>query len=150
MRGGEACNIVPGRCEVLWHYRTLPEDDPADILARAKHYVENELLPMMRASGHAAEVTTTLKSEYPGLTPDENSPAVKLANNLLGTSGAKQVAPYGADSGYFQQAGIPAVLVGPGDIAQAHKPDEFIALSELERCLNFLDDVRGYLSSPPQ
>lgn len=145
LRGGEARNIVPGNCEVMWHYRTLPEEDAAVLVGRARDYAAQKLLPAMRAGGHFANIEMHIESEYPGLSPDADSPAVKLAQTLLGES-SYAVAPYGADAGHFQRGGIPAVLVGPGDIAQAHKPDEFIALSEMERCLCFLDDLRGYLS----
>lgn len=145
VRGGSARNIVADHCEVQWHYRPLPEDDAAGVVAQAERYCEEELLPMMRVNGHAAEIKTITDAYYPGLAPRPGGSAVRLAQTLLDDDSPPAVAPYGADAGYFQQAGIPAVLVGPGDIAQAHKPDEFIAVSELERCLRFLDALLVYL-----
>jgi len=129
---------------VEWHYRPLPQDDALAVVDEARRHAEEVLLPQMRASGHPAKVETVTDAAYPGLSPQPQSEAVRLAQKLLGEDGYA-VAPYGADAGYFQQAGISAVVAGPGDIAQAHKPDEFIAVSELERCLHFLDDLRTHL-----
>ena len=144
IRGGNARNIIADRCEVQWHYRPLPQDDAAAVVAEAQRHAEKVLLPMMRGGGHPAKVETVTDAAYPGLLPQPQSAAVLLAQQLLGEDGFS-VAPYGADAGYFQQAGIPAVIVGPGDIAQAHKPDEFIAVDELERCLHFLDKLLAHL-----
>ena len=68
---------------------------------------------------------------------DEDSPAVRLARELTGANQVEAVA-YGTEAGQFQRYGIPAVICGPGSIDQAHKPDEFCALSEYEVCEKFL------------
>jgi hypothetical protein len=94
--------------------------------------------------------TRTLHARYPGLVMDEDSPAVALARELTGANQVEAVA-YGTEAGHFQRYGIPAVICGPGSIDQAHRPDEFCALSELEACEAFLrkvianwaDDRRG-------
>ena len=77
---------------------------------------------------------------YPGLVMDENSPAVRAALEMTGANHAEAVA-YGTEAGHFQRAGIPAVICGPGSIEQAHKADEFVALSELMACEAFLTKV---------
>ena len=74
---------------------------------------------------------------YPGLALDADSPAVALARELSGANAVETVA-YGTEAGLFQQAGIPSVICGPGSIEQAHKPDEFVKLSELDACEKFL------------
>ena len=61
-----------------------------------------------------------------------------LAKQLTGPNGHRKVA-YGTEGGLFQQAGIPTVVCGPGNIDQAHKADEFIRITELEKCGNFID-----------
>ena len=71
---------------------------------------------------------------------DEESPAILLARELTGANQVEAVA-YGTEAGHFQSYGIPAVICGPGSIEQAHRPDEFCALSELEACEKFLRKV---------
>ena len=145
IRGGSARNIIAPECEMEWHYRPLPEDDAKGVLAEVEGYLA-EAEARMKAGGRHSEagVENHTESSYPGLKVDLESPALKLAGRLLGREDWT-TAPYGADAGYFQEAGIPAALTGPGDIAQAHKPDEFIEASELEKCLAFLEALRDEL-----
>ena len=145
IRGGSARNIIAPECEMEWHYRPLPEDDAKGVLAEVEGYLA-EAEARMKAGGRHSEagVENHTESSYPGLKVDLESPALKLAGRLLGREDWT-TAPYGADAGYFQEAGIPAALTGPGDIAQAHKPDEFIEASELEKCLTFLEALRDEL-----
>lgn len=148
LQGGVAFNIVAEACEVFWHYRPLPEDDHRAVYQRIVDYAEREFLPAMQASGHAGVgIRHDVAAYYDGLPVDAQSPAVRLASELLDVN-SFSVAPYGADAGAFYHAGIPAVLVGPGSIAQAHKPDEFIAISELEKCLAFLDRLTARQCQP--
>lgn len=144
IRGGTAKNIIAGKCVVDWHYRSLPDEDAEDIIGRARRYAMEELLPQMRAAGHPADIAFMEESSYPGLSPSADSPAVQLAQQLLGEDGFGVVS-FGADSGHFQQDGIPAVLVGPGSINQAHKPDEFIEIDQLDKCLHYLDTLQRHL-----
>ncbi|HEY5337736.1 MAG TPA: M20/M25/M40 family metallo-hydrolase, partial [Rhizomicrobium sp.] len=83
---------------------------------------------------------TRLITNYPGLALDADSAAVALARELSGANAVETVA-YGTEAGLFQQAGISAVVCGPGSIEQAHKPDEFVKLSELVACEAFLRRV---------
>ena len=144
IRGGVARNIIAGECELEWHYRPLPEDDSRKILTEVEAYLDDAQERMRRGGHSSAQVENRTESSYPGLRVDEDSPALSLARRLLGRDDW-DTAPYGADAGYFQKAGIPAALAGPGDIAQAHKPDEYIESSELEKCLDFLDALRKEL-----
>lgn len=146
LNGGTALNIIAGHCEVMWHYRPLPTDDSDAVIGEVEKYLYDELLPQMRAGGHPAQIVNEAVARYPGLTPCADSPAVMLAQSLSGLSNYA-VVPFGADSGHFEKDNIPAVLIGPGDIAQAHKPDEFVEISELEKCLLFLDKLRERLSN---
>ena len=146
IRGGTARNIVAGDCEVEWHYRPLPDDDSEKVLAEVGEYLA-QAERRMRSGGHDdAKIENAKESSYPGLKVDESSPALALAQKLLGCD-EWTTAPYGADAGYFQQAGVPAALAGPGDIAQAHKPDEFIEVSEIEKCAAFMEALRDELET---
>jgi acetylornithine deacetylase len=76
----------------------------------------------------------------PGLNVDANDEIVRLARALSGLSDTGSVS-YGTEAGLFEQAGIPSVICGPGSIAQAHKPNEWVALDQLARCEQFIDGV---------
>jgi len=140
VHGGTAVNILAKEAEVTWEYRFLPDRDPSRIVERVKARVEAEVLPKYRARAGEARFDTTLHAHYPGLVMDEASPAIVLARELTGANQAEAVA-YGTEAGHFQNYGIPAVICGPGSIEQAHRPDEFCALSELEACEAFLRKV---------
>ena len=81
----------------------------------------------------------------PGLVPETGSAAEQLAKALTGRNETEAVS-YATEAGQFQKAGIPTVICGPGSIAQAHQPDEFIAESELRACLDFMRRMAGRLS----
>ena len=138
--GGTAVNILAREAEVTWEYRCLPDRDPNRIVERVKERAEAEVLPKYRARAPEAALETTLHAQYPGLAMDEDSPAIRLARELTGTNMIEAVA-YGTEAGHFQSYGIPAVICGPGSIEQAHRPDEFCELSELDACEAFLRKV---------
>jgi acetylornithine deacetylase len=136
IHGGTALNILAKEAVVTWECRTLPGRDPMKVVARAKEHAANAILPKY-AHAPEAKFETTVVSTYPGLALDIDSPAVALARELSGANVADTVA-FGTEAGLFQQAGIAAVVCGPGSIDQAHKPDEFVKLSQLEACEAFL------------
>jgi len=138
--GGTAVNILARKAEVTWEYRCLPDRDPQRILDRVEQRAQSEILPKYRARVAEAAFRTQLHAVYPGLTLDEDSPAVALARELTGANRVEAVS-YGTEAGHFQSYGIPAVICGPGSIEQAHKADEWIALSELDACEAFLRKV---------
>ena len=138
--GGTAVNILAREAEVTWEYRCLPDRDAGKIVERVRHRAETEVLPKYRARAPEAALETTLHAQYPGLAMDEDSPAIALARELTGANKIEAVA-YGTEAGHFQNYGIPAVICGPGSIEQAHRPDEFCAISELEACEAFLRKV---------
>jgi acetylornithine deacetylase len=138
--GGTAVNILAKEAEVTWEYRHLPDRDPARIVKRVKRRADAEILPKYRARAAEAGFETTLHAHYPGLVMDEHSPAIGLGRELTGANRVEAVA-YGTEAGHFQNYGIPAVICGPGSIEQAHRPDEFVALSELAACEDFLRKV---------
>ncbi len=140
IHGGTAVNILAREAEVTWEYRCLPDRDPERIIERVEERASAEILPKYRRRAAQAALQTVLHARYPGLSMDEESPAVRLARELTGANQIEAVA-YGTEAGHFQSYGIPAVICGPGSIEQAHRPDEFCALSELEACENFLRKV---------
>jgi acetylornithine deacetylase len=146
IHGGTAVNILAKEAEVTWEYRCLPDRDPHMIIERVKSRAAAEVLPKYRRRAPEAALKTELQAQYPGLTMDEDSPAILLARELTGANQVEAVA-YGTEAGHFQNYGIPAVICGPGSIEQAHRPDEYCALSELEACEKFLRKVIAKASS---
>ena len=140
IHGGTAVNILAREADVTWEYRYLPDRDPDLIVERVKARAAAEVLPKYQRRAAEAALHTTLHARYPGLTMDEDSPAIRLARELTGANQVEAVA-YGTEAGHFQNYGIAAVICGPGSIEQAHRPDEFCALSELEACEAFLRKV---------
>jgi acetylornithine deacetylase len=135
--GGTAQNILAREVNLSWECRTLPGRDGTKVGARMNEIAQNEILPKYRKGAPNAAFQTKLMTNYPGLALDSDSPAVALARELSGANAVETVA-YGTEAGLFQQAGIAAVVCGPGSIEQAHKPDEFVKLSELDACEKFL------------
>lgn len=140
IEGGSAVNILGRHALVTWEYRCLPDRDTAKIVETAVTRADQEVLPKYKARAPEARLITELHASYPGLVMDENSEAVALAREVSGANAVEAVS-YGTEAGHFQRAGISAVICGPGSIDQAHKADEFVALSELDKCKTFLHRV---------
>ncbi|HEY0302587.1 MAG TPA: acetylornithine deacetylase [Rhizomicrobium sp.] len=138
--GGSAVNILARDALVTWEYRALPDRDAARLVDTVRARADTEILPKYRARAAEARFETVVHAVYPGLVLDAHSPAVALARAVTGANSVDAVA-YGTEAGHFQRAGIPAVICGPGSIDQAHKADEFVALSELAACEGFLRKV---------
>jgi len=137
IEGGSALNIVPRHAAFKWEFRLVPGDDGEAILANFKRFAEDEVLPRLRAQAPEAEITTEVLAQVPPLRPESDSPAEVLVRLLTGTNRSETVA-YGTEGGLFQEAGFSTVVCGPGSIDQAHRPDEFIELAQVEACTGFL------------
>ena len=146
VEGGTALNIIPRRCGFVWEYRLLPGADPEEIIERFEAYAMS-LVPAMRAVSGDAGIRTEQRSKVPGLAVEEASPAERLVMALTGDNQAIKVS-YATEAGKFQQAGASTVICGPGQIAQAHKPNEYIELSQIEACESFMRRLMERLQSP--
>jgi acetylornithine deacetylase len=100
----------------------------------------------MRAVHPAASVDTETVVAVPPLMPAPGSPAEVLARRLTGANTTTTVS-FASEAGLYQQAGIPAIVCGPGSIAVAHKPDEFITLAELAAGQAFLRRLLDWATS---
>jgi acetylornithine deacetylase len=137
INGGTARNITAKECKLYWEYRGVPGLDDTEIPARLQDFIDQKVIPRLARFGGKPRVEIEPEVLVPGLAPDPGSIAETLAMRLTGTNRTITV-PYGSEAGRFQKAGIPTVLCGPGDIAQAHQPDEFIEESELVKCEAFI------------
>lgn len=146
--GGEARNIIASWAEVEWEMRPVRVEDAAFVKQALDAAVETELLPAMRAGAAEADIATEIIGEVAGLEPASDNEARRIAAALTGEAEAGVVG-FGAEAGLFQALGASAVVCGPGSIEQAHKPDEFIAKTELSRALAFLDGLARRMIAPP-
>lgn len=136
IEGGTAKNIIPRRCAFKWETRLLPGADPDEVPERFNRFART-LEPAMKQVSAETGIRTDRTNVVPGLKPEENSPAEHLALHLAEANGTEAVS-YCTEAGLFQEIGIPSIICGPGSIEQAHKPDEFIAISEMEKCETFM------------
>jgi len=130
VEGGTAPNIVASSAWFSSDIRAIPAESPWDYVERYRTYAREVIEPRMKAIAPETGIAIELVSEIPGLRPEEDGEAERLARRLTGDNGSHVVA-YGTEAGLFQAAGWSTVVCGPGDIAQAHQPDEYIEVSEL-------------------
>jgi acetylornithine deacetylase len=135
--GGNASNIVPAACWLGWEIRRLPGFDGAALDARFRRFAEERCLPPMRRLAPEADIEIEVVNDVPPFQADAGGPAVPLALKLAQQNDTFAVC-YATEASLFQGGGTPAVVCGPGNIAQAHTPDEYLEVSELEKCLAFL------------
>jgi acetylornithine deacetylase len=143
--GGTAMNIIARRCEFLWDLRCPPGVDPDPIEARFRTAAE-KLDAEIKARAPEGGVNVFRRSNNPPLTPDRTSAAETLARAITGDNDTR-AASYAAEAGLFQRAGWPCVLCGPGSITQAHQPDEWIELSQIEEGARFMTRLIEKLSA---
>jgi acetylornithine deacetylase len=137
IEGGIAHNIIPPKCSFTWGVRALPGTDTQAIVAELQAYAERELLPGMRMVSPDCAIETTALGVLPPFYSGEKSEATSLALKLAGQNETFAV-PYGTEASHFQAAGCSSVICGPGSIDQAHQPNEYVDIAELERCTGFL------------
>ncbi len=136
--GGTAFNIIPEHCEFAIDLRSLPALHSATVIGRIEDYAREVVLEQMQAIAPNTAITVQKIVDYPGLDLAADHPAVTFMKRLLGRNDHSKVS-YGTEAGVFSsRAGIVSLVCGPGSIEQAHKADEFLALSEIEKCHAFL------------
>lgn len=142
IRGGSARNVLAGECVVEWEMRPISKADAELVFAGLAAFGDE----LREAMGPEAMIHTEREGEVDGLEEDPTSAALALMTDLLGTH-ATGVVPFGTEAGLFQQAGIPAIVCGPGSIEVAHQPDEYLGIDQLEACLDMMEGLGEKLSS---
>ncbi|WP_172332028.1 acetylornithine deacetylase [Mangrovicoccus sp. HB161399] len=139
MTGGTIVNMVPETAEILMEARPVGAEDIAMLAARIRAVAAEAARPFSgRFPGERITVQET--GRYPGLSMPEDLPAVALLRECLPAATGTCRLSYGTEAGlYAEGLGAPALVCGPGHIAQAHRPDEFIDLSQLDACDRMLD-----------
>jgi acetylornithine deacetylase len=139
IQGGIAANVVPKDCVFQFDMRTLPQAKPDALYQEIRRYAE-VLAAEMRGIDASAGIDLQWVSQTVGLAAAESDAIVQWAMQLSKNPTAGKVS-YGTEAGLFQKMGVPTVICGPGDIAEAHRPNEFVALDQLAQCESFMDRI---------
>ena len=145
IQGGTARNILARECAFHWEFRGLPGVTTASALAKVQSFVDQAALPRLRRFVDTPTIATAIEVDVPPLAAAPGSVAETLALRLSRSN--EQIAvSFATEAGHFQRAGLPTVVCGPGSIAEAHKPDEFVDEAQLAACLGFLEALADELS----
>ncbi|MBS7589439.1 acetylornithine deacetylase [Ancylobacter defluvii] len=148
LRGGGALNLVPDRAVLEYEVRTIPGADAAGIRARIDALVA-EVRAGLKAQAAEADITVEPISAYPGLDTPAGLPAAAKLARLTDCNEAPITLAYGTEAGLYDEAGIATLVCGPGDIARAHKADEWIGLDELASAERLMRRLALTLSDAP-
>jgi acetylornithine deacetylase len=139
IRGGIASNVIPKDCEFQFDMRTLPNASAEALYQEIRAQAET-LSREMRAIDSESGIELEWLSQTIGLASAESDAIVQWAMQLARSSQTGKVS-YGTEAGLFQKMGVPTVILGPGDIAEAHRPNEFVALDQLAKCEAFMSRI---------
>jgi acetylornithine deacetylase len=150
INGGVAVNIVPDRCDLEFEIRNLPDESPQALIDAIRADAAALVVAAKAAAVHRPDMTADIRieitNEYPGLTTPQDADVVSLVTGVTGQPERIKVA-FGTEGGLFSgQLGIPTVVCGPGSITQAHRPDEFVTLDQLDRCDAMMDALLDKLA----
>jgi acetylornithine deacetylase len=130
LHGGTALNLVPDQATIEFEIRSVPGADVAGLLRQVDTLVDEQRAPLQRAAPEA-DITIEDLSAYPGLTPASGRALINIIAELAGVPAGTETVSFGTEAGLYSEAKIPTVVCGPGDMARAHKADEWIGLDEL-------------------
>ena len=134
--GGTAHNITARDCRFDLEFRPVPGESPDDWKAAYEVKVA-EVEAEMKAVHPDASIELAQYFDVPGLQPEENGEAEAIARAITGDNG-QHVVSYGTEAGQFQERGYSAVICGPGDIAQAHQPNEYLTIEQFKAGEQFI------------
>ena len=138
--GGIAHNVIADKCHVNWETRPVNKEDGIFLNSEIDKYADGLLLEMKKKYPNAS-IKKKIIGEIIGFHRVNDSKACEFVSSITGDN-SREVVSFGTAAGLFQEIGISTVVCGPGSIEQAHKIDEFIELSEIKKCLTFLEGVK--------
>ncbi|MGO3056357.1 MAG: acetylornithine deacetylase [Halomonas sp.] len=144
IEGGVATNVTPDTCSFIFELRSIDQEAAATDIQTLINDIESALLPEMQRQSSDSAIEWQELFAYPAMGDATGSAMFKKLEPILPGRGGK--VSYGSEGGVFEiDGGIPSVILGPGSIRQAHKPDEFIEIEQLNQCLEFLDELTGWM-----
>jgi len=135
--GGTALNIIAKSCTFDWEIRALPTDSPDDFLAQFNAHVRNEILPKLKTVSEEAHIETIMLAHVPAFQSRAQSDIESLML-MIAQQNETGAVSYGTEAGIFEAADIPTFVCGPGNIAQAHRPNEYIEHAQIDACTTFM------------
>jgi acetylornithine deacetylase len=144
--GGTILNIIPEHAEFVMEWRNIPGHDPHDDFARLRDFVARTIEPAMHAVDPATGFRYEIVGDIPGMGLPETHELTSLVKQITGSNSTGKVS-YGTEGGLYEAAGIASIICGPGSIQQAHKPDEWIAQSQLDACDGFIRQLADRLAT---
>jgi acetylornithine deacetylase len=145
IHGGTARNILAKQCVFHWEFRSLPGVPQNLALRHFEDYAARIVAPKLSRHAKDAFIETLTEVEVPGLKPETGSSAETLALKLAQSNHTITV-PFASEAGQFQLAEVPTVVCGPGSIDQAHQPDEYIEIAQIEAGIAFMRRLAAELS----
>ena len=146
---GTAMNIIPRDARLAWEYRAIPELDTHSFTRSVLAHLDETILPRMRQNFPEAAISTRKIAEVPVLDPRLNRDARDLVSAIGGFNSEGSVA-FGTEAGFFQRAGIPSVVCGPGSVDVAHRPDEYVDVDQMRQATVFLEKVVDWAATWPR
>jgi acetylornithine deacetylase len=142
IQGGTARNIIPRECKFLWEIRPVPGENPKTIMSRFEEHCKKHLGAMHNVSKDTGIATRAITSVGAVTLPAEAEALCQKVMRAAKTN-AEQAVSFFTEGGAFQSHGIPAIVCGPGNIKQAHQPNEFIDVAQIKTCVEFLLRLTG-------
>ena len=146
IRGGTAVNIIPRDCQFDFEIRHLPFDDPDQFFAEVRAHAET-FLPDMHRVAPDTWIEFDPLSSLPGFDTGGDSAIAALGHQCNGAHDHGKVS-FGTEASLFHNAGVPTIICGPGHIAQAHQPNEWVAVEQLARCEAFMRRLANRICLP--
>lgn len=146
IQGGTILNIIPERATFDMEWRVIPADDATQEVQRLREHVSQQIEPAMRTVDRDTGFSFDVLVDMPGMSLPSDHSFAGMVKQLTGSNTTGKVS-YGTEGGFYQAAGIPTIVCGPGHIAQAHQPDEWIAETELAACDTFISRLADRLVS---
>ena len=147
LHGGTALNLVPDRAALEFELRDVPGEDVSGRIAGIDRRID-DMRKELQAHAPEAEIRVEDIASYPVLSTPTDHPAVAIVARLAGREPAEKGVSFGTEAGLYAAAGIPTVVCGPGDIARAHKADEWIGLDELAGGDRMMERIADKLNRP--
>ena len=145
IHGGTALNIVPRDCSFDFEIRHLPFDDPDAFFADVRTYAQR-FVPAMRAVHPDTWIEFDLLSTMPGFDTHDGSAITTLGKTCNQSHEVGKVS-FGTEASLFHRASVPTVICGPGHIAQAHQPNEWVDLAQVAKCEAFMQRLADHVAA---
>lgn len=140
IKGGIALNIIPKECEIEFEIRDLPDSDSKKIIDQIKDYLFNNLEKKMKLENKKCSINFLITNNFPPLITSQDKEIINLTLNLTKSNKTESVS-FGTEAGVFNNLNIDTIVCGPGNINQAHKPDEFIEIKQIKKCKIFIENL---------